>query len=175
MSEPEAQQADTHGTFLEDLDVGFRAQLAVANYLAWNGWSVVIPGFRRSPTRGQAMHFRDQGDLFVKRPNGRWGRVEVRCIGNGGRGKGKAFTFTGRHDFPYGAVKVLVKRVFDNMKPRPWRVVSVSRDLAAAAVIDVARTFDRWGLLGIVDNATGVERNEYMCPVDLVEWVDLKI
>jgi hypothetical protein len=169
-----------HAEFLEDLDLSFRAQLVVANYLAWNGWSVVIPGFHRSPTREQAGAFKDKGDLFVKRPNGTWGRVEVRRIGMGGRGKGVPFTFTGPHDFGppgrlYDAVRVMKRATFDEMRPRPWRVVCVSNDLAAAAVIDVNRTFRSWHLFEIPDAVTGGVRPEYMCPIHEARWMDLRI
>jgi len=143
-------------TFVADLLTSRIAVEHVARWFLGRGHPVVInPTFVR-PTAIEMDAYRDHGDLGVLL------RIEV---------KRRAFTFTGRDDYPFATVIVDNCHLFDGARPKPFAYVTVSQDLAAGFLIEVARTQHAWTRRAFWDRTKKRERNVYECPVELTHAI----
>lgn len=155
-------QVTQHERFLERLRASKRGVFAVAYWLHGFGYTVEIAANGEAPTASDHQNFVDHGDLFITRDSRRR-RIEVKTVG---------FTFTGRADWPFNEVFVSNVATVDRSGDEVAVWITVSNDLAAAAIID-SETRAVWNVRTILARNTGNEERNYAAPLYAVKFVPL--
>ena len=116
-----------HAKFIDRLRGSKRGQWAFAYWLNSQGYWTMIPPIKEAPTAAEHKKYRDKGDVFAWEEGGPRLRVEVKTLG---------IVFTGPRDWPYREVFVASEASVRRAIGDVFAWVSVSDDLAAAAIVE---------------------------------------
>lgn len=120
--------AENDRRFEKHLDESHAGVMAVADWLRGMGFPVRInPTFKR-PSRDQWKEFADGGDLEIGQ------RIEV---------KRRGFNFTGAADWPYESFLVMALHAWDNARPKPHAIITLSADMTHAGIV-YGRDREQW-------------------------------
>ena len=169
MSDTTEQHPDEiHQRFLADLKNSQPAVWRIAAWLTHRHHDVMMPGFpinNEGPDQWQK--YADDGDLFIMRPDGKRGRVDVRHV---------SYDFIRAADWPHGD-KFLIERVhrYDRKKPPPAMMFFVNPPMTHVALVRPRRSFAKWYVeerRSSLNPEKGLEKY-YLCPMDLVEFMEI--
>lgn len=146
-------------SFIADLRKSKEAVSVAARWLSDRGYPVIVrPTFER-PSVEMMGEYSDAGDIEIVQ------RVEVK--------RRQQLTFTSREDFPFETLIVDACHCYDKAHPKPYAYIIFNREMTAAFVVDVRRTFSKWRRVEKRDSVKGRDRSFYECPVSLVCCVQI--
>ena len=155
------RNADTHLVFLRELEASQAAVRAMAMHFVCSGYKVQMPPLQKAPRHEEWGSFSDHGDLIVNDQ-----RIEVKAL---------TADFTCQADWPFGTYFIVDgKQSYDRKDPRPFRYYIVNKAMTHAAMIEVPQTWDQWYVELRADRIQGVNKEYYLCPVEMVRWIKIK-
>ena len=150
---------DWDESFIQRFNGSSRAESAVGIYLLLQGNTVRInPKTLRKDWKDRFKH-NDKGDLIVNNH-----RVEV---------KGLSLEFE-MNQWPFRNALICSKFSFDRAEPRPDYYFLVNKSLTVAAIVDVKKTMNQWGVINQRDPARGETYEAYVMNPELLQWRELK-
>jgi hypothetical protein len=157
---------ENHKKFTEHLKESTKALFIVAHYFHHHGFTIRINGQKCSPTASSHKEYADDGDLFIQDKE-KWVRIEV---------KGLNAEFTNLNDWPFKNFMVCEKDSYDRTLPNPPTCYYILNKTRTHAALVKTNTFDHWFTKKVkCGNYENVSQEFYHCPLDKIEWKDIRI
>jgi len=149
-----------HQNFQDILKESERAVLRVAEHYIHRGFEVEVPELKVAPTVDVRKQYSDQGDLFVRGPDGLRRRIEV---------KGLGYQWTCKEDWPHHRYAVCSKKSWDRADPKPHQYVSLALDFTHIGVV-MFDTAPDWTVGRMHDKryVNDSHHERYFCPLERV-------
>ena len=160
---------ENHKKFTEHLKESTKALFIVAHYFHHHGFTIRINGQKCSPTASSHEEYADDGDLFIqtKDDEKKWIRIEV---------KGLNAEFTNLNDWPFKNFMVCAKHSYDKTLPDPPTCYYILNKTRTHAALVKTNTFDHWFTKTVKDGRyKNVSQEFYHCPLDKIEWRNIRI
>ena len=160
---------ENHKKFTEHLKASTKALFIVAHYFHHHGYTIRINGQKCSPTASNHKKYADDGDLFIKTKDDKekWVRIEV---------KGLNAEFTNLNDWPFKNFMVCAKHSYDKTLPDPPTCYYILNKTRTHAALVKTNTFDHWFTKTVKDGRyENVSQEFYHCPLDKIEWRNIRI
>ena len=157
---------ENHKKFTEHLKESTKALFIVAHYFHHHGFTIRINGQKCSPTASSHKEYADDGDLFIQDKE-KWVRIEV---------KGLNAEFTNLNDWPFKNFMVCEKDSYDRTLPNPPTCYYILNKTRTHAALVKTNTFDHWFTKKVkCGNYENVSQEFYHCPLDKIEWRNIRI
>ena len=158
---------ENHKKFKEHLKESTKALFIVAHYFHHHGFTIRINGQKCSPTASSHEEYADDGDLFIQTKDDKWVRIEV---------KGLNAEFTNLNDWPFKNFMVCAKHSYDKTLPNPPSCYYILNKARTYAALVKTNTFDYWFTKTTeCKNYENVSQEFYYCPLDKIEWKDIRV
>ena len=155
-----------HKKFTEHLKESTKALFIVAHFFHHHGYTIRINGQKCSPDASNHEEYADDGDLFIFNKE-KWVRIEV---------KGLTAEFSNSEDWPFKNFMVCAKHSYDKTLPYPPSSYYILNKTRTNAAIVKTNTFDHWFTKTVKDGRyENVSQEFYHCPLDKIEWKNIKI
>jgi hypothetical protein len=78
------------------------------------------------------------------------------------------------NQWPFRNALICSKFSFDRAEPRPDYYFLVNKSLTVAAIVDVKKTMNQWGVINQRDPSRGETYEAYVMDPKLLQWRELK-
>lgn len=156
--------SDSHDRFVKRLLASQSAVFLVGSWLGSNGWDVHIPALKVATKHDDPADFFDSGDLFRRKGDQPWERIEV---------KGSGISFTDQESWPYQSMIVSNKEAVERGVKDVKCYVILSKNWEWVAIIK-PETREHWRVANLHASNTDKWEDFYLCPTDKVIFHKMK-
>jgi hypothetical protein len=140
------------------------AVFCVGQWLNSSGWDIQIPALKVAKKHDNRADFFDNGDLFRRKGDQPWERIEV---------KGSGYDFTDRASWRYDQMIVSNKDAVERGVGEVKAYVILSKNWEWVAIIKT-ETKDHWSVKSLHASNTDKWEDFYLCPADKVIFHKMK-